>query len=693
VTPGPVAGTATSLDTDEIAAGAPAREPADSQAGASLDGTAEAIGEEAGAGTALRPSGWSGRVIAICLAIYAILAVAVFLPASPFSSTTVPTVSLGNPSWQDPFQMMWFLAYVPYALTHGAPLFHTTLIDYPRGANLADNTWVPFLGLAGWPITATLGPVATFNFLLRLSFFVSAATMFLVLRRWCRSWQGPFVAGLLYAFSPYMTAQELHLDLNFVPIPPLLLLLGDELVRRQKMKPALLGLLIGAACAVQYLLSPDVLSGCVVVALVIAIVLAVRFHSQVRARIGYIAKAGVVAIGGFLVLAGYPIFEMLAGPGHLNGPVIAVRRLQFNSADLLGPITPTSHQLFVPGFLASLGDRMVHTNLSENGAYLGIPLIIVLVLIVYRLRRDDFVATAAVGAVAALVFSFGAHLVAANQQTSIPLPGYVLSRLKLLEDTIPARYSLYVTLFAAAILAIGIDRLWPVLWAKRKAGTDPTATSRSGGLKRFVTRERVLLAGGAAAVVVTLMPPVPFGTETLPWAASLPATLSRVLPPNAEIATIPEASPQDAAPMAWQAIDGMRFGIIGGYANVQSPYRMVGQRWPYPGEPYFMLGDTPVPSYPIPANPLPLPKAGPHSGHNVFCSYIRAMSIAALVYAFPDTTTGPVVLPPGIGIDAAMSALGRPNIVEHGYAIWLTAGRCSPATTTPATTKGTAASQ
>jgi hypothetical protein len=596
----------------------------------------------------------------------------------------VPTVATGNPSWQDPFQMMWFLAYVPYALTHGTPLFHTTLIDYPRGVNLADNTWVPILGLAGWPITASLGPVATFNFLLRLSFFVSAGTMFLVLRRWCSSWQGPFVAGLLYAFSPYMTAQELHLDLNFVPIPPLLLLLGDELVRRQKMRPPVLGLLIAVACAVQYLLSPDVLSGCVVIALVIAIVLAIRFHSQVRDRIGYIAKAGAVAIGGFVVIAGYPIYQMVVGPGHLKGPVIAVRRLQYNSADLLGPITPTSHQLFVPAALASLGDRMVHTNLSENGAYLGIPLIIVLALIVWRLRKDAFVAIAAFGAVAALVLSYGAHLVAADWRSPIPLPGYVLSRMVLLEDTIPARYSLYVTIFAAAILAIGIDRLWPALWAKRAARADTTTTSTNdgrGAAARFLTRQRVLLGGATAAVVITLMPALPFESESLPWASSLPATLARVLPKHAVIATIPEASPQDAAPMAWQAIDGMSFQIVGGYANVQSPYLKVGQRWPYPGEPYFMLGETPVPSYPIPATLAPLP-SGPHPGHKLYCAYIKAKSIAALVYAFPDTTTGPVVLPAGIGIYRAIGALGPPNIVAHGYAIWLTAGRCGPSITT-----------
>lgn len=622
-----------------------------------------------------RAPNWSGRIIAICLAVYAILAVAVFLPASPFSSSTVPTVTSGNPSWQDPFQMMWFLSYVPYALTHGAPLFHTTLIDSPRGVNLADNTWVPILGIAGWPITATLGPVATFNFLLRLSFFVSAGSMFLVLRRWCSSWQGPFVAGLLYAFSPYMAAQELHLDLNFVPIPPLLLLLGDELVRRQRMRPITLGVLIGVACAVQFLLSPDVLSGCAVMAILIAAVLAVRFRRQLKDRIPYIAKSAAVTTGVFGLIAGFPIFEMLAGTGHLSGPVIAVRRLQYNSVDLLGPITPTSHQLLTGG-LASLGDRMVNTNLSENGAYLGIPLIILLGVIVRKLRKDAFVAIAAFGAIAALILSFGAHLVAADRTSAIPMPGYVLTRIVLLENTIPARYSLYVVLFASAILAIGIDRLWPSLWA----AAAPSNTASKA--KSVLMSRRTGLVGIAVVVAVTIMPAVPFSYEALPWAQSLPATLARILPKGAVIATIPEASPQDAEPMAWQALDGMRFELASGYANVQSPYLRVGQRWPYPGEPYFLLGNTPIPTYPIPYTPaVPLSERTQVAVHELYCSYIQRHSIDALVFAWLDQSTGRVVIPQGMGIEDATRAIGRPNVVAHGYVIWLTAGRCAVAQT------------
>src|ERR1700722_15078096 len=237
-----------------------------------------------------RPNVRNWHPTAWCIGTYAALSILVFLPIGPFDARHLPLAGSGNPAGTDPFQMTWFFSYVPYALTHGQSIFHTNFIDYPTGVNLADNTSVPFLGILGWPITATLGPIAAFNFLLRLSFALSGISMFLVLRRWCKSWQAPFIGGLLYAFGPYMASQEVHLDLIFVPIPPLLVLCGDELVRRQRMSPKLLGLLIGVAAAVQYVTSPDVLSGCVAMALLIGVALAIRFRSIIAERVGYIVK-------------------------------------------------------------------------------------------------------------------------------------------------------------------------------------------------------------------------------------------------------------------------------------------------------------------------------------------------------------------------------------------------------------------
>ena len=115
--------------------------------------------------------------------------------------------------------MTWFLSWVPYALRHGLSFFHTGFLDYPLGVDLANNTSVPLLGLLAAPVTVLLGPIAAFNILLRLAFASSSASMFLVLRNWCR-WPAAFVGGLAYGFGPYMVTQgQNHLNLVFADDP------------------------------------------------------------------------------------------------------------------------------------------------------------------------------------------------------------------------------------------------------------------------------------------------------------------------------------------------------------------------------------------------------------------------------------------------------------------------------------------
>lgn len=667
-----------------------------------------------GGETAATPA--AARAVApICLLVYVVLALLVFLPAGPLATSTLPIAGVGNPAYQDPFQMAWFLSYLPYALTHGAPLFHTRLIDYPVGVNLADNTSVPLLGLIGWPITATLGPIATFNFLIRLAFALSAASMFLVARRWCSSWQGPFLAGLLYAFGPYMMSQELHLDLAFVPIPPLLVLLGDELVRRRRVQPLLLGGLIGLAAGLQFLISPDVLSGCVLLSALIGAALLRHGRRELASFLPYLARAAASVLVVFALVCGYPIYEMLIGPGHLTGPVIETSFLQHNSADILGPIAPTSYQLLVPNAVAHLGDYLVGGNISENGTYIGIPLLVFLVISYRRLRRqrrDGLVAVCAAGAITAFVLSLGGHLVVATSRTWVLLPGYLLSKIPLFDNTIPARYALYVAAFVSIIVAVAVDRVWLPAFrvgfkrAARQpgaAGAGPASPPEPAPPRRGHARGR--LAGGAALIVLSLLPTVPFVSASLPWASSLPARLMELATAASQhrktlaFTSDPIASPSDARPMTWEALDGLSFSITGGYANVDVPGQSYGQRTPWPTPPPVLEG---APEPPISGETAGFAHPGSERANLLFteaeetqlCSYLSAYGIDAVVGASeeqeqppgsgtPISASLPVAgqsLPPGDDSGATTrfldGALGPPRYTGPGWAIWITPDRC-----------------
>ena len=607
-------------------------------------------------------SGRRWRPIAGCLTAYVVLALVAFFPVGPFDTTHLPAAGGGNPAGNDPFQMTWFLTYIPYALTHGLSLFHTNYIDYPSGVNLADNTSVPLLGILAWPITATLGPVAAFNFLIRFSLAISGASMFLVLRRWCRSWQAAFVGGLLYAFGPYMAAQELHIDLTFVPIPPLLLLFGDELVRRQRMSPWRLGLLIGLASTVQLLTSPDIISGCAAMALAIGAGLAIRFRHQLRQRIPYILRASVLAIASFGVLSAYPVYQMLFGPGSISGPVVPVRLLQDARADLLGALVPNSNQLVVPRFISFIGDYFVGGNLSENGTYIGIPLLIVGFLVLRRLRTDATVVVSACAIVLAWVLSLGSTLVIGTWASPIPLPGDLLAHLPLFDNTIPARYALYVLLFASLLVAIGLDRLW--LGELRKIpGLGATTRQRF----RAMSKKQKRLVAMGSLVAISLVPNVPFASKQIPWPASLPQTIESVVAPGAVVLPVPFPTPSNSEAMAWQAIAHMDFKIVGGYANIADPGHSHGQRQPIPLPPWHVQE---IFSYPKLGSMIPW--VPPAQAEAQLITYLHRYHIGAVAFV----GMGPVT---SKGYWYLINTIGPPQIVRLGFAIWLPTGGHWPA--------------
>jgi hypothetical protein len=616
---------------------------------------------------------------------YVVLALVAFLPYGPFDASHLPAVA-GSPANGDPYQMTWFLAWFPYAITHHINIFQTTSFEYPYGANLADNTIVPLLGFIAWPITATLGPVASFNFVIRLCFATDGIVMFFVLRRWSRSLLAPFLGGLLYAFGPYTAAQELHIDLLFVPIPPLLVLCADELLVRQRMRPSRLGLAIGLLMTAQLFVSPDVLAGCLVLVSIAAAGLGITHRELVREKLPYILRtAGVVTLA-FGLLGGYVVWEMVGGPRHVVGPVIPVASLQGIREDILSPLIPTTNQFAAPPLVSEFGNALVFGNISENGTYLGVPLVILLVAFLRRLWHDSTVRMFFWLAVAASVLCLGSVLTIGTFPTRIPLPEGVFQFIPLLYNTIPARYSLYVLLFVSILVTIGLDRIWlERRRTARLAGHGGETAFRDGSTaldegavigspraeqarwRRWLgplgrdseraKRARVVL--GITAVVLTLVPAVPLRSRSLPWPSSFIPAIEKNVPAGSVVLTYPYATPQFSEAMAWQAIDGIHFDLLGGYANIV--HDGVDNRWPvvlsppYPEE-LFAYSDS--------GDKLPLPSPTTTADIAELPAFLTKYHVGAVVY----WATG--------AFKAAIHqyltmALGPPSLHAPAYAIWL----------------------
>ena len=129
---------------------------------------------------------------------------------------------------------MWFLRWVPTAIERGLDPFVTHQMNAPTGVNLMWNTWAPPIGLALAPVTVAAGPLVAYNVAIVGAIVLSALACFVALRRYADGLAGPLVGGAVYGFSPYVVSQAaLHLDLIAVWMPPLVLIVLDELLIRR----------------------------------------------------------------------------------------------------------------------------------------------------------------------------------------------------------------------------------------------------------------------------------------------------------------------------------------------------------------------------------------------------------------------------------------------------------------------------
>ncbi|MGA2037169.1 MAG: hypothetical protein ABSH04_06260, partial [Acidimicrobiales bacterium] len=569
-------------------------------------------------------------------------AVLLFWPASPVDTSRLPDGGFG-----DPAQTVWYLAWVPYALGHGLPLFHSNLVNTPNGVDLANNASVPLLGLIGAPITVTLGPVASFNLLLRLAFAASAGSMFLVLRQWCTRWPIAFVGGLIYGFSPYMVSQGqggAHLHQTFTPLVPLIVWCAYELLVVQHRRPARMGLLLGAAAGAQALIAPEVLSDLVIVLLLTgAIAMVVVRKERWRSWAGHALRGAAVGVTVFIVIAGDLLWWMLLANGHVHGPVQPTAALQPLSGDLLSPVVPTSQQLIAPSGLASLAAKFAAGSASEGSGYLGLPFVGLVIGVGIAWRREAIIRWAGGAALVAFVLSLGSRLSVTGHTTAIPLPEAVFAHLPVLDSTVPARFALMVVLFACIIVAVGVERTWG--WV-----------ASHGSRWRRRVGAGVLVTG--AVSLLAMAPVVPFATAAPDWPPSVQTAL-RTIPPGATVLTYPYPIRWWSETMLWQAVGGMRFRILGGYVTVQG--QGTGENVPKLTAPAsvqeFLVQNQGGVGVPYPIIP---PDAATSAD---LCAYLNLNLVGAVVYwgAGPGA---PEVL------TYFTHALGAPSSDTNGVLIW-----------------------
>jgi hypothetical protein len=463
------------------------------------------------------------------LAAYVVLAAAAF-----WTAWRAPTGRWVGYDF-DPVLFIWHLRWLPFALAHGHDLFTSNYLNYPEGFNLMWNTSILFPSFVLSPVTLLFGTVFSYNVLSTLALALSGWCAYFAFRRYVRR-EAAAVGGLLYGFSSFMFGQAFnHPHLTIALFPPLVLLLLDEILVRQRRRPLVPGVALGIATGLQVLTGEEIAAATALVAVVAVVLLALLQRRDVGARVSYAARALSVAAAAALAVAAYPLSVQFTGPGRVSGPI---QPTGFHVLDLLELVVPTQRQEITNHWTNHVGAKF--TGQSEIDGYVGIPLLLLAGFVVVRWWGDRLVRFAGLLASLVILLSLGPRLhVAGHTLNAVRLPWVLPQRLPVVENILPARLALFLFLLLGLLLAVFVDR------------------SRL---------PRAALFAALAAVFVPLIPNLPY-----PSTASAPpsffASGAHAIPRGGVVLVAPfaGASGGTTRPMLWQADADLRFRMPEGY--------------------------------------------------------------------------------------------------------------------------------
>ncbi len=436
----------------------------------------------------------------------------------------------------DPSFYLWYFRWWPYAIGHRLNPFFTRLVYAPDGVSLAWSTLIPLPSLIAAPLQHFVGPYAALSMLCLIQPPLAAFSAYLLCRRITGSFWPSLLGGFIFGFSAYMLGQVVaHLP-HAITFPlPLAVLLALELFDGTISQPRF-ATLLAILLVVEFLCSVELAAMATFFGAIAFILALALFRGEDRARLGaMIAPAAVAYAIAALILAPY-IYNMLA-PGVPGHPLWEPSRY---SADLLNFVVPTpANWLGANRWTEAISDKFTAYTF-ENGAYMGIPLIVVA-----EAYRRNFWHTPAGKLIVAMVpipivCALGPVLHVGGR-FGLPMPWAAAAHLPLLESALPARFPLY------AFLALAIMTACWFAWSGARL-----AVKYLAAITIFVS----LLPNLSAGFWVTPDPLPSFFSD---------GTYQRRIAPNEIILALPFS--QNGYSMLWQSSTDMYFRMAGGWTG------------------------------------------------------------------------------------------------------------------------------
>ena len=466
------------------------------------------------------------------LAGYALLSLALFGRGALRDGESSVVGSFGS----DQATFAWSLAWWPHALENGLHPLLTDRVYAPDGWNLAWTSSIPGPAFLAWPLTATLGPLTTYDILAIAAPALAAWCTFLLCREIGTGTWAALAGGLVFGFTTYEATETLnHLNLALVFTLPLAALAVTRYLRgslSDRRFAVLFALcVLGVFATFLETLFWATLGGAFALAAGIACT-----RGRERALLWRCLLLCSAAYAAALVVASPYLWFALAHPDTLG---ISGRGFELDLANLLVPTRVTALR---PPQLHDLADRLGSNNLTEQLGYVGPILPALAGFALWERRREPFARALALTIAFALLLALGSRLVVAGNRTWLELPWTLVADLPLASHALPVRAFVLVWLALAVLVALFLARGGRARWVVFGLLALTLAPNPDGGL--WVTRlDRPALFQGDR------------------WRT--------VMHPDENALIIPFS--YDGKAMLWQQETGYGFRLTGGYLSATLP--------------------------------------------------------------------------------------------------------------------------
>jgi len=443
-------------------------------------------------------------------------------------------------SGQDQNMWEWFFAVAAHSVFHWENPLGTMLQNHPDGVNLMANTAMFGLSIPLSPITQLFGPTVTWAIALTGGLSGTAIAWYWVFsRHLVGSRTAAAIGGAFCGFAPAMISHgNAHPNFVVLFLIPFIVLRLIRLAQGQR--PVRDGVVLGLMLAYQVFLGEEPLL-IMMMAFVLFAAAWVAFRPRealraVKPMAGGLAIAAVIAIA----ITIYPLWWQFFGPqsyrtlehGPVGNDTAAFTRFATES---------------IAGAPEAAAD--VSMNRTEENAFFGWPLIVLMVVLTIWLWRNVVARAIAVSMFLMAWLSLGVQLVVAHTETGIPGPWKLLAELPLFDSLLESRLAIGCIPAIAALLAIATDRVFTAA---------PSYANRNLPV-------RFLWLGALVAVLLPLAP-TPLKTYLRPETPAFFADGAwRDHVTDGSVVVVPLPGTGDAEALSWQVDAGLGFPLAGGY--------------------------------------------------------------------------------------------------------------------------------